>query len=90
VGDIALLRAAQPALETHRAPIHALRNGNGVWDMLCMSAAEQLKTASDSAVDIALALPRRAQRNIFGALRQTIAHWPLPRTYHSSCTVGLG
>lgn len=32
VGDIDLLRAA---LDTHRAPIHALRNGNGVWDMGC-------------------------------------------------------
>jgi hypothetical protein len=58
VGDIDLLRAA---LETHRAPIHALRNGNGVWDMGCQCLheySEQLKAASDSAAHIALALLR--------------------------------
>ena len=30
--DIDLLRAA---LETHRAPIHTLRNGKGVWNLGC-------------------------------------------------------
>lgn len=31
----AILIFLRAALETRRAPIHALRNGNGVWDVGC-------------------------------------------------------
>ena len=44
VVDIDLLKAA---LETHRAPIHALRNGNGAWDMGCDALHEYEQAVGD-------------------------------------------